>query len=722
MQTVAAGKNDRVQVWCRLRSFLPEDDVPEDGGAGAGAAFLTPQDESESSCFDSFDGTTGECVYRKPSDGNGDGKRFRFDGLLEPGCSQASVFDAVAAGIVDGCLEGFNGAVLAYGQTGSGKTHSMRGADAHDSWAAGTPGSGIVPRALARLFTAKEAAPGVHGDVSLSVSCVQIYCELLQDLVDPRNPRPLSIVEKDGAVIVPHLTRVPVDTLAQCLDVLRRSDEARAVSATKLNAHSSRSHAAYIIHVERRDRAGSGAGDAGGGSKYLAATLTLVDLAGCERVKRSGVQYQALEETKAINLSLSALGNCVAALAAGREHVPYRDSKLTRLLSQSLGGNARTALLVALRPGADPHGENLSSLTFAARAGLVTLRAVRNERVDYASLYASAQAALDGKDDAVRGLELTVAALEAKLAASERRAEEAEAARRGAEEALARAAAGYAASVQLGSSSGGGGGGGGAGAGGIRGGGGADGGEQAVAAVEAVSGRWRAELDALAAGHASHVAELQGRWEAQLEAYKRAAATANAEWSGVEADLTAERSGYLECLQQQRELRESYRTLERESSARVAELLGDLSARDDRERELTAALESARRTADLSLSKATELAGRLEGLEAAHGAHAASLGNDYVSRAKVGGWVEREGERERERGEKCTRWHTFLFNCDTPAGSFRACARAQADDSPDRCGASRRAARCAFLHHKLGLRYVLTRAAHARMRYFCCCC
>mmetsp|Transcript_1676 Transcript_1676/g.2126 ORF Transcript_1676/g.2126 Transcript_1676/m.2126 type:complete len:179 (+) Transcript_1676:1056-1592(+) len=125
----------------------------------------------------------------------------------------------------------------------------------------------------------------------------------------------------------------------------------------------------------------------------------MVDLAGSERVKKSGVKYQALEESKAINLSLSALGNCVAALAAGRSHVPYRDSKLTRLLSESLGGNARTAILVTLAPGDDPDGENLSSLQFAVRAGRCPVVAVRNELVDYAALYSAAQAALDARND-----------------------------------------------------------------------------------------------------------------------------------------------------------------------------------------------------------------------------------------------------------------------------------------------------------------------------------
>ena len=243
-------------------------------------------------------------------------------------------------------------------------------------------------------------------EISLTVSYLQIYCEMLHDLLDPSNSD-LSVRENsDGAVYVQGLSRVPVTSLNQCLELLREGDQNRTVSATKLNATSSRSHAACIIHLERRETfpqtdsaASASSGGLSGGSESLSgsseggplqeaakeaavlvsSTLTMVDLAGSERIKRSGVRYQQLEETKAINLSLSALGNCVSALATERPHVPFRDSKLTRLLSQSLGGNARTALLVTLAPGNDATGENLNTLQFAQRASRVKLTAVRNQ-------------------------------------------------------------------------------------------------------------------------------------------------------------------------------------------------------------------------------------------------------------------------------------------------------------------------------------------------------
>ena len=148
-----------------------------------------------------------------------------------------------------------------------------------------------------------------------------------------------------------------------------------------------------------------------------------VDLAGSERAKKSGVQHQQFEELKAINLSLSALGNCIAALGQGRPHVPYRDSRLTRLLQHSLGGNARTALIVTLAPRADESGENLSTLQFAQRAAAIQVAAKLNSEVDYATLYAQAQAQLDARDDAANAREIEAAALRSKLEEAELAAE-----------------------------------------------------------------------------------------------------------------------------------------------------------------------------------------------------------------------------------------------------------------------------------------------------------
>ena len=269
-QLSSASEAEHIKVWCRLRGSAPEDDSPEDEH-GSSSAFLTPQgDDNESSAFEMFNEATAECEYRRPSDN--EGKRFRFDGLLGPGSSQGQVFESVAAKIVDGCLEGFNGAatslraflvsgrveviydthhcdlfvrptwsvvraprwvdslshlsssrhlpplrprsrpppplplgplrpgaILAYGQTSSGKTFSMRGADGGFEG----PGAGVVPRALARLLEARDRAE--PGALALSISCVEIYCEMLQDLLAPGTAGPggLSIREAPGGASQP---------------------------------------------------------------------------------------------------------------------------------------------------------------------------------------------------------------------------------------------------------------------------------------------------------------------------------------------------------------------------------------------------------------------------------------------------------------------------------------------------------------------------------------
>ena len=519
--------------------------------------------------------------------------------------------DAVASNIIEGVLDGYNGALLAYGQTGSGKTHSMRGAEGA---AYPDPDTGVIPRALAQLLETREQLRKESGiEITLEASYVQIYCEMLQDLLEPSNSN-MSVREKaDGRVYVEGLSRVPVTSLNQCLELLREGDNNRAVASTNMNASSSRSHACWIVHVERRERVH---GDTEG--VLITSTLTMVDLAGSERVKRSGVQYQQLEETKAINLSLSALGNCVSALAQGRKHVPYRDSKLTRLLCQSLGGNARTAMLVNVAPGGDSAGETLCSLNFAQRASRVEVSAVRNETVDYAKLYASTQSALDSKDDAIHALELEVATLTQKLQAAEVACDRAAEGRAAAEAHMKRTEAGFSVSVQA-----------------LQDASADPGGDRAIAAVETVNDKWRKEIDALQREHEEQVETMQARWERQLDAYKSAAAHANEEWNTVETELSQEREGYLETLTKYKEARQRIGAVEKESSDRIAELLADLSNRDAREAELHEALDSARRTAEMSLEKAGTMAGRVETLEAQHKEQIDTLSNDYVSREQV---------------------------------------------------------------------------------------
>lgn len=240
---------EHIKVYCRLRGFIPEDEsLPE----RTQSAFLTPEGENEAGCFSSFDTDKGECIYQRTAT-NEDGKKFRFDGLLGKDSTQEMVSESVADNIVKGCLDGFNGAILTYGQTGSGKTYSMRGSESNRS--NGGKDAGVIERVFRQLLKAQSTAG--REDMTLSLSCVQVYCEMLQDLLEPNNTN-LSIKEqpnsKDGPgrVYVHGLTRIPITSVDQALDLLDTSDLNRKQCSTNLNAHSSRSHACYIVHVERK--------------------------------------------------------------------------------------------------------------------------------------------------------------------------------------------------------------------------------------------------------------------------------------------------------------------------------------------------------------------------------------------------------------------------------------------------------------------------------------
>ena len=222
--------HDRIKVYGRLRPTLPEDeeysDDDADDGALSGGAFATggaATPTSAPSCFPAFDQRTGECTYHRPASLGGDGappRGFKFDGCFGDEASQADIYESAAAPIVDGVMRGYNGTILAYGQTGSGKTHTMRGDDDDadpvraSRVAEGKAGdddddAGVIPRALGRIFAEKarlEAAGAA--DVSVSVSYLQIYCEIVHDLLEPQATN-LSIREgADGEVFVEGLSKV----------------------------------------------------------------------------------------------------------------------------------------------------------------------------------------------------------------------------------------------------------------------------------------------------------------------------------------------------------------------------------------------------------------------------------------------------------------------------------------------------------------------------------
>ncbi|KAJ8749028.1 hypothetical protein K2173_013472 [Erythroxylum novogranatense] len=318
---------------------------------------------------------------------NWDADTYEFDEVLTEFASQKRVYEVVAKPVVESVLDGYNGTVMAYGQTGTGKTFTL-GHLGYDD----TSARGIMVRAMEDILA--DVCPETD---SVSVSYLQLYMETIQDLLDPTNDN-IPIVEdpKTGDVSLPGATLIEVRDHMSFLELLRIGETHRIAANTKLNTESSRSHAILMIHVKRsvsgqEDVVSSGIENSSHLVKPLRplvrrSKLVLVDLAGSERIHKSGSEGHMLEEAKSINLSLSALGKCINALAENSPHVPVRDSKLTRLLKDSFGGSARTSLVVTIGPSPRHRGETCSTILFGQRAMKVENMLKIKEEFDYKSL------------------------------------------------------------------------------------------------------------------------------------------------------------------------------------------------------------------------------------------------------------------------------------------------------------------------------------------------
>jgi len=286
---------------------------------------------------------------------------FFYDHVFQPPATQSDVYYAVAQPIVEGIINGVNGAIIAYGQTGSGKTHTMLGPDGAKAFLGdgdvNMEEMGVIPRALQELL---DYARPTEGQVQLRASYVEIYQEHIIDLLAPTSD--FAVVrDQKQALHLPEVTETPIGSIRDALAAMRTGNKNRHMAETRMNRHSSRSHAVFVVTVTNTiDR-----------SRQKYAQLYLVDLAGSERVGKTGVSGQTLEEAKQINKSLLALGQVIWSLAHKQKHIPYRDSKLTRLLQNCLGGNARTAILISASPHMRNANESLSALRFGARASLV---------------------------------------------------------------------------------------------------------------------------------------------------------------------------------------------------------------------------------------------------------------------------------------------------------------------------------------------------------------
>ncbi|XP_045435436.1 kinesin-like protein KIF15 isoform X2 [Pipistrellus kuhlii] len=308
---------------------------------------------------------------------NPEPRTFTFDHVAGMDTTQESVFSTVAKGIVESCMSGYNGTIFAYGQTGSGKTFTMMGPSESDNFSHNL--RGVIPRSFEYLFSLidrEKDKAGAGKSFLCKCSFIEIYNEQIYDLLDSASAG-LYLREhiKKGVFVVGAVEQV-VTSAAEAYQVLTGGWRNRRVASTSMNRESSRSHAVFTITVESMEKSSETV-------NIRTSLLNMVDLAGSERQRDTHTEGVRLKEAGNINRSLSCLGQVITALVdvgnGKQRHICYRDSKLTFLLRDSLGGNARTAIIANVHPGSRCFGETLSTLNFAQRAKLIKNKAVVNE-------------------------------------------------------------------------------------------------------------------------------------------------------------------------------------------------------------------------------------------------------------------------------------------------------------------------------------------------------
>ncbi|KAJ3147580.1 kinesin-like protein Klp5 [Geranomyces variabilis] len=292
--------------------------------------------------------------------------RYGFDRVFNEAATQQEVYEGTTRPLLDGVLNGFNATVFAYGATGCGKTHTITGT---------TKDPGIIWLTMRELFERIDAA-SAEQTFETTVSYLEVYNEAIRDLLDVSpSPESLDLREDDGnaRVVVAGLSEHKPKDVDHVMRLLIEGNNQRTRAPTEANAVSSRSHAVLQIHVRQQDRA------VGVKSNVKLATLSIIDLAGSERASNTKNQGQRLIEGANINRSLLALGNCINALCSDRpNHIPFRDSKLTRLLKYSLGGNCRVVMITAVSASSQHFDETHNTLKYANRAKNIKTKVEQN--------------------------------------------------------------------------------------------------------------------------------------------------------------------------------------------------------------------------------------------------------------------------------------------------------------------------------------------------------
>ncbi len=336
MHNIIQELKGNIRVICRVRPLLKHDDETEYRTLDCGA------DEKTIKLY-----TGSEKPYS-----------YSFDRTLPPQTTQEGVFEEVSQ-LVQSALDGYNVCLFSYGQTGSGKTHTMTGGKGKDA--------GIIPRSVVKILETAAQYNAQGWTYRMEASFSEIYNSKLNDLLDDEaakdpNSKSLEIKRVDNKTVVPGLTRVPVTSAAALDALMSRAVRNRATATTDMNERSSRSHCIFTLYLHGVNEEQK---------TELVGTLNLCDLAGSERLDRSGAIGERLKETQAINKSLSCLSDVFQALSKGSAHVPFRNSKLTYLLQDCFAGDGKTMMVVNLSPTMGSTHESLCSLRFASTVSQV---------------------------------------------------------------------------------------------------------------------------------------------------------------------------------------------------------------------------------------------------------------------------------------------------------------------------------------------------------------
>ena len=347
-------KSSNVKVYCRIR---PENEQEISSGLGV---CLNPQSPTSVQIIvDNLNINSGlkENYNEKTT------QEFTYDKIYPIETTQKTIFEQVAKPLILSAFEGINGTLFCYGQTASGKTYTMEGISSDNDLC------GIIPRMMNLVF---EIINSGSSDIEFSVKCqyYQIYNEKIQDLIDTTKTDLAIREDKNKGIWVGECTEKYVESEQEMIDFFNTGSNNRIVSSTKMNAISSRSHSLFSVTIYQRNVITESS---------KTGKLYFVDLAGSEKMSKAGVEGNTmLKEAQNINKSIMTLGMVINALTKGAKHIPYRDSKLTRVLQESLGGNSLTYLIINCSPNMLNQAETLSTLRFGQRAKLIKNKVVAN--------------------------------------------------------------------------------------------------------------------------------------------------------------------------------------------------------------------------------------------------------------------------------------------------------------------------------------------------------